>query len=290
MITETGAALVLAFNDMLRMAIIFVPRLIGALLVLLIGVLVGRAVGALVTRALRALRFDRIADRAEIDDLLQNAGVRMDPAAIVGALAKWAIYLIFFQAAASTLGIPQLTAILNQIIAYIPRVAVALFILLIGALVANLLAGLVRGALAGARDGSGRLLATLARWGVLTVAVVAALSQLEVAPVIVNSLWIVLIAAAGLALAIAFGLGAREAAGSLAIGQLIKGDVQPGMRISVDEEGGIVEAVGPLYTTLRIQGGRVKIPNADLARRVVVVGDEAAPLTPGQTRPPSRDR
>src|SRR5919202_1518535 len=90
-----------------------------------------------IPRLLRLLRFDQLADRAQLDDLLRNAGVRMDPAAIVGELVKWFVYLIFVQAAAAILGFPQLTAILNQVVTYIPRVLVALVILLVGALAAN---------------------------------------------------------------------------------------------------------------------------------------------------------
>jgi hypothetical protein len=70
---------------------------------------------------------------------------------------------------------------------------------------------------------------------------------------------------------------------------MIKGDVQPGMRISVDEDGGTVEAVGPLYTTLRVEGGLVKIPNADLARKVVLVDDDRSVRPTAPTRTPVRD-
>lgn len=272
MLQDTGDALLLAFSDALRTFFAFIPRLIGAVVVLLIGLFVGRLVATLVTKGLRMVRFDQIADRAEIDDFLRNAGVQMDPAAVVGELAKWFVYIVFFQIAASTLGIPELTAILNQILAFIPRIVVALAILLIGALAANFLSGLVRGSVGSVRVGNANLLASIVRWGVLAFAVVAALSQLEVAPEIVNTLWTALIGGLGLALAIAFGLGARDAAASVTTGQMIKGDFQPGMEIRVDGEAGTVEEIGALYTTLRTGDGFLKIPNADLARKTVEVG------------------
>ena len=271
MITDAGDALLLAFSDALRTFFAFLPRLLGAVVVLVIGLFVGRAVAALVTRLLRMVGFDRIADRAEIDDFLRNAGVRMDPAAVMGELAKWFVYLIFFQVAASTLGVPELTAILNQIVGYIPRIVVALAILLVGALAANFLAGLVRGSLVSARVGNASLLASIVRWGVVAFATVAALSQLQIAPEIVNTLWTALIGGLGLGLALAFGLGAREAAANVATGQMIKGDIQPGMQIGMDGAQGTVEQVGALYTTVRTGSGQVKIPNAELARTTIQV-------------------
>ncbi|MGI8549316.1 MAG: mechanosensitive ion channel family protein [Dehalococcoidia bacterium] len=252
-------ALLTAFSNALGTFSAFIPKLIGALIVLLIGLFVGRLVGRIVTTALRKVKFDEVAERAEIGDFLRNAGVKMDAAAMVGALAKWFIYLIFFQVAATTLGFPQLTTILNQVVAFIPRIVVALFILLIGALAANLLARVVSGSLKTARFGDANLFANVARYAVLAFAVVAALSQLEIAPAIVNTLWTALVGGLALGLAIAFGLGARDAAGGMATGQLIKGELKPGMHVSIDGQQGTVERIGAVYTTLKGGSGQIQI-------------------------------
>lgn len=297
-IRDIGEALYTAFGTALTVFFAFIPRLLGTLIVLAIGLFVGRFVGALVTRALRVVRFDQIADRAQIDDFLRGAGVRMDPASVVGAFAKWFIYLIAFQVAASTLGFPQLTAIINDAIAFIPRMIAALVILLVGALAGTLLAGLVRGSLGAARLGNANALANVARWGVLAFAVVAALSQLQIAPAIVNTLWMALIGGLAVAVALAFGLGARDAAGSVATGQLIRGEFRPGMAIGLDGQSGTVEQVGAVYTTIRTADGLLKVPNGELARKTVrISGDNGerlghgagAPLpAPPQPAPPSR--
>ena len=271
-VNDIGQAFLVGVAEALRVFFSFVPGLIGAIIILLIGLFVGRLVAALVTKGLRAVHFDQIADRAEIDEFLANAGVRMDAAAVVGELAKWFIYLIFFQMAASVLGFPQLTQILNQIVAFIPRVVVAIVILLVGALAANLLAGLVRGSLGTAQVGNATLLSNVARYGVLAFAVVAALSQLDIAPATVTTLGMALIGAVALGLALAFGLGARDAAGNIATGQLIKSDIQPGMQITVEGQAGTVEQVGPLYTTIRTGSSQYKVPNAELARTTVMIG------------------
>jgi len=270
-VRDTGDAILNAFTTALSVLFAFIPRLIGALIILLIGLIVGRVVDALVTRLLRAVKFDQIADRAEIGPFLRNAGVTMDAAAVIGGIAKWFIYLIFFQAAATALGFVQLTVILNDVLAFLPRIVVAIIILLVGALVGNLLAQIVRGSVATARLGNANVLASVARYGVIAFAVVSALSQLEIAPAIVNALWFALIGGTVAAFALAFGLGMRDAAGSIAAGQLIKGEVLPGASLSMGETQGTVEQVGTLYTTVRTANGTTKIPNMELARQTVQV-------------------
>ena len=273
-ITTTGDALLTAFANALAVFFAFIPHLIGAIVILIIGLFVGRLVGGLVTRGLRAVKFDQVAERADVGELLRNAGVTMDAAAVVGGIAKWFIYIVFFQVAASTLGFPQLTDILNQVLAFLPRIVVALVILLVGALIAKLLAGVVRGAVGTSRLGNADVLGNVARYAVLAFAVVAALSQLEIAPAIVNTLWTAIIGMVAVTLALAFGLGARDAAGSVATGQLIKAEIRPGMQIGIDGQGGTVEQVGTIYTTIRTQNGQMKVPNAELARQTVLVAGE----------------
>lgn len=285
-ITSTSDALLAAFANALAVFFAFIPHLIGAIIILIIGLIVGRLVGEIVTRGLRAVKFDQVAERADVGDLLRNAGVKMDAAAVVGGIAKWFIYIIFFQVAASTLGFPQLTDILNQVLAFLPRIVVALVILLIGALVAKLLAGVVRGAVGTSRLGNADVLGNVARYAVLAFAVVAALSQLEIAPAIVNTLWTAIIGMVAVTLALAFGLGARDAAGSVATGQLIKAEIRPGMQIGIDGQGGTVEQIGTIYTTIRTQSGQMKVPNAELARQTVLVaGGQGGGASQGAAKP-----
>src|SRR5215217_3291087 len=132
-VASWGDAVFVALSGALDALLLFVPRLLGALVILLVGWLVARAVAALVAAGLRAVRFNRVADRAELDQFLARAGVRLDPAAVVGQLAYWFLLLVFIGAAFTAFGLPQVTALINQVVAYLPNVVVALVVLLVGA-------------------------------------------------------------------------------------------------------------------------------------------------------------
>src|SRR5215210_7434073 len=106
--------------------------------------------------------------------------------------------------AADALGIPQVSAVLGQLIAYIPSIIAA--ILILAALLANFLAGIVRGA-----TGSD-LLASVARYAIIVYAVFAALTQLGIAVQLTANTFLIVLGAVALAGAIAFGIGGREVA------------------------------------------------------------------------------
>ena len=211
-ITDTGDAVLYAFTDALSDFAAFIPKLLGALLILGIGWLISSLVSGLVTRGLRMVRFNQIADRAEIDQFLARAGVRMDPAAVVGKMAFWFLMLSFLIAAFGALGLSQVESVLANIIGFIPNVIVAVVVLLVGALVANFVANLVRGSAGMARVGDPNLMATIARSAVLVFAALMALDQLNIAPTIINTLWTATIGMFAVAGALAFGLGGRDLA------------------------------------------------------------------------------
>ncbi len=215
MVYDWGDAIMVSLTRALGDFMSFIPKVIGALVILLVGWLISRLVATVVTRGLRAVRFDQIADKAEIDQFLAKAGVQMDPAAVVGKLAFWFLMLSFLIAAFGTLGLSQVEGVLANIIGFIPNVIVAMVVLLIGALIANFVANLVRGSAGVSRVGDPNLLATIARAAVLVFATLMALDQLQIAPTIINTLWMALVGMVAMAGALAFGLGGRDLAGRL---------------------------------------------------------------------------
>jgi hypothetical protein len=92
---------------------------------------------------------------------------------------------------------------------------VALVILVLAGLAANAVSSLVRGATAQAGFGNPDLLANVARFAILTFAVVVAVNQLGIATTLVNTLFMGTVGAVALALGLAFGLGGRETAGQI---------------------------------------------------------------------------
>ncbi len=192
-----------------------IPNILGALLLLVIGWIIAGIVGNLFAKLCRALHVDTVSTRVGAADFLAQSGTRLKASDILGELIKWVIRLVFIEMAAEQLGMPQVSAIINQILAFVPNIIVAVVILGVGAFLGKLLGGIVHGAASEARLGNANLLSRLTYGAVIAFAIIAALNELNVAPVVVNTLYIGLVAALALALGLAFGLGGRETAARL---------------------------------------------------------------------------
>ena len=207
-IRNFGDSLLLSLHQAMVGMFGFIPILIGALLILAIGWIVSNVVARLVDRLLVRVGFERVVHRAGVAEFMAKSGTHSSGSSIIAGLVKWLVRLVFILAASNALGMPQVTAIINSIFLFIPKLIVALVILVIGAQIANALSKLVLG--------SGSLtLSLVTRYAVLGFAVIAALSHLEIAPVIVNTLFIGLVASLSLAAGLAFGLGGRDVASGI---------------------------------------------------------------------------
>ncbi|MFL5656479.1 MAG: mechanosensitive ion channel family protein [Ktedonobacteraceae bacterium] len=211
-ITNWGDAIISALANALTLVFTFIPRLLGFLVILLVGWLIATAVSKAVTFLLRKIGFDRIADRIGLTRLEQRMGVKMDAAGLLGKIVYWFLLLVFLVPATDALGLPAVSNILNQLVAYIPNVFVAILVLFLGALAATVVADIVRGATASAKIGNSNLFATLARYAIIGFAALIALEQLQIAPALINELFAALVGAAAIAFGLAFGLGGQDTA------------------------------------------------------------------------------
>ena len=184
----------------------FVPQLIGAIIILIVGYIVAKILQAVVARVLKAVGFDGGMERGGIKQFFDRARTRETPATVLGKLVFWFVFIIAITMAADALGIRQISAVLGQLIAYIPSIIAAILILILAALLANFLSGIVRGA-----TGSD-VLANIARYAILVYAAFAALTELGIAVQLTAPTFLILLGAVALAAAIAFGWGGRDVA------------------------------------------------------------------------------
>jgi small-conductance mechanosensitive channel len=184
----------------------YIPQLIGAIIILVIGYVVARILKAVVSRVLQGIGFDGWMERGGIKQFFDRAQTRETPATVLGTLVFWLVFIIAITMAADALGIEQVSQVLAQLIAYIPSIIAAILILVLAALLANFLASIVRGA-----TGSD-LLSNIARYAIIIYAAFAAITELGIAVQLTAPTFLIVLGAAALAAAIAFGFGAQGVA------------------------------------------------------------------------------
>ncbi len=211
-VSEWSDALMSSLTTAMGMLFSAVPKILGFVVILLVGWLVASLVEKGVAALLRTIRFNDLSERSGLADFVRKMGADTDSAGMIGSIAKWFIRLIALVVAFDALGLPAVSDVLRQLLLWLPNAIVALVVLVVGGLAARALGNLVRGAAAEGGLGNPQFLAKVATTLVWAFAIVVAVNQIGIATELVNTLFMAVVGAVALALALAFGLGGRETA------------------------------------------------------------------------------
>jgi hypothetical protein len=211
-IRDWSDAITNSMGQALALLLAAVPRIIGFLIIVAIGWFIASLIAKGVSALLRSVRFNDMAERSGFSGFVANTGVETDASGFVSEIAKWFVRLITLVVGFDALGLPAVSDVLRQLLLWLPNLAVAVAVLVLGGLAANWLAGLVRGATAKADLGNPDLFAGIVRVAVWAFAIVIAVNQVGIARDLVNILFLATVGAVALALGLAFGIGGRDTA------------------------------------------------------------------------------
>ena len=217
-----------------------IPRVLAAAIVLAIGWFIGRWVAHVIERVLPATGFDRSV--SSVLSLASNrtpaepppttapyagdvtpataaalggapaASVPLTPSRVVGKLVMVAIVAFTAIEAARLLQFSTLAMTVEEILGLAGRVIVGGVIITAGVLIADVLARLIDKGTGGAD----RFASTLVRWATIALATAMGLRFMGIADDVVLLAFGLVLGAAAVAAALAFGLGGRNAAGQVA--------------------------------------------------------------------------
>ena len=182
----------------------FVPKLAAAVATLLVGWLVACALRRAVRSALRLLRFDDLVDRSGLGQWVDRLGTD-DASGILARLVFAAVMLITLQLAVEVLGQTQLQVALTSVVSFLPKLAAAVFIVVITGLAASRIGEITERALA--KVSYGPAVSRGSSAAVWIVGGFASVDQLGVAENIVSTLFQATVYTVGMILVIKFGVG-----------------------------------------------------------------------------------
>jgi Conserved TM helix len=207
----------------------FLPRLLAMLIIMAIGWVVALILRAVVKQVLRWFRFKRVSDSAGLTQMLSKAALP-PPEDLLSSLVFWVVGISFMFLGLSALGIFALQEQISRFFLFLPQLFVALLILFVGLLAADFFSRATLLAAVNANISSPRLLSAPVRFLITILAVSMALDQIGLGRDVVLIAFSIAFGAVMLGMAIAFGLGGRDAAKHLIEKELFR------VRESEDQE------------------------------------------------------
>jgi len=189
-----------------------VASIAAAFLLLLLGMVAARLARALVEAALGRVRLDEHTSRAGLNELFARLGLGKSPTAVAAFVVYWFILVVFVVSAANALNMTIVSDLLERFAQFLPSLLAAVLILFGGLLFGRLMTRVLSNAADANAIRGGGAVAAGAYVVVVGYSALAALEQIGAKPALVLSAAQILLGSLGLALAIAFGLGAKDLA------------------------------------------------------------------------------
>lgn len=193
----------------------FVPNLIGAIIVLIVGLIVAAGLGALVEKIFESVHLDSFLTKLGVKPYFERAGLKLRASYFLGRLIYWFVVLAFLLAVSDSLGLYALSGFLSAVLNYLPNVIAAVLIMLAALVLGNFARRLVTASVMSAKLHAAHFLGSLTWWAIVVFGFLAALTQLNIAAAIIQSIVTGFIAMLALAGGLAFGLGGKDYANHL---------------------------------------------------------------------------
>lgn len=192
---------------------LFLPHLIIALIVFFFGWAIAVMVGRLIEKLLAVLRINQAFESMKgFKEAVERAGLHINMPLLVGEIVKWFLIIVTLLAATDILELDEVSLFLTSVLLYIPNVVVAALILIIAVVLSNFVYRTVQASIQAAGFGSATVVAAISKWAIIIFALLAALTQLNVAVTLIQTIVTALFAMLALAGGLAFGLGGKDTA------------------------------------------------------------------------------
>lgn len=193
----------------------FLPRLGVALVLIVVGWLLAKGLRMGVVKGLRALNFHILTERAGIDGFLKQGGTEKDTVEWFGVIVYVLVLIASLIVAFNTLGLTQVTDLLGKILLFVPRLLVALLVIVFGSYFSRFVATAVQRYFRAAGISDAEILGRIVRYAVMVFVLLLAVDHLDIGGGLIQHTFLILLGGVVFALALAFGLGARERAAQL---------------------------------------------------------------------------
>ena len=171
----------------------FVPKLVFFAVILIVGWIIAKVLAKAVDAVLERVGFDRAVERGGVKQALAKSSY--DASDIVAMLVKYVVILLTLVIAFNVFGPNPISTLLQQVIAYIPRIIVAIVIIVVASAIAKVVKDLISSMLGGLSYGN--MLATIASVFIMFLGVVAALNQVGIATAVTTPVLVTILATIG---------------------------------------------------------------------------------------------
>ncbi|MEM9363827.1 MAG: mechanosensitive ion channel domain-containing protein [Bacteroidota bacterium] len=264
----------LTFNSLITMGrdiASALPKIIGALIILLIGWIVTKIILFVLGKILKLAKVDTLSEKINEMNLFGKGDFKFDIAKIILGFVKWLLLLVFLIVAADILSWEIISTEIGNLLRYLPRLFSALALMMIGLYVGNFVKTTVKKLFDSLEFSGSNVVSNLLFYIIVIFISITALNQAGIDTTIITNNITMILGAFLLAFALGLGLGSRDIITDLLRSFYTRRTYAVGDKIVIGEHMGTVEAIENNSLTLVTKSGKYVIPIKDVTSAKVEI-------------------
>jgi len=246
----------------------------SAFAVLILGWLLARFLSKMIEKLLKAIKVDKLGDKINEIDILQNANVKILPSVVISKVFYYVLMLMVLTAALEIVSLDELSKQVNKLIEYIPKLFSATLILIGGLIVANAIRSILNAAFQSLNLASGKLISGFIFYFIFVSVLLSALPQADFEVGFLQDNLTIIVGGIVFAFAIGYGFASRNIMSNLLAALYSRNKFRIGDDVKIDGTRGTIIEMDSTSLTLETSDRRVVIPlNQLTTQRVEIFGN-----------------
>ncbi|WP_299488867.1 mechanosensitive ion channel family protein [uncultured Allomuricauda sp.] len=247
------------------------PKIIGALIVLLIGWLVTKIVLFILGKILKLAKADALSEKINEMELFGKGDLKIDIIKVILGFVKWFLLLVFLIVAADILSWEIISTEIGNLLRYLPRLFSALALMMIGLYIGNFVKKTVKKLFDSLEFGGSNVVSNMLFYIIVIFISITALNQAGIDTSIITNNITMILGAFLLAFALGLGLGSRDVITDLLRSFYTRRTYAVGDKVVISGHTGTIEAIENNSLTLVTKNGKFVIPIKDVVSEKVEI-------------------
>lgn len=216
------------------------PSIVGTIFILIVGWLLAKIIVYGLVKILKYANFDTLADKADLSSYLSKANIKLRPSELIGKFVYYILILLVIVTVSDSLGLDVVSTQISMLIAYMPKLFVALVLLVVGLYMATFIRDIIAGATSSLGIGTGKVISSLVFYVLMIMVLITSFNQAGIDTTIFTSNLLLILGAILISAAISYGFASRDVLKNILAGFFSKNTYNVGMKIEVDGTRGTI--------------------------------------------------
>ncbi len=260
------------FGDLFNGFSTYLPKMIAAFIIFIIGWIVAKFIAKMIHSLLAKTKIDTLADKLNEIDIVHKSNISIVPSTLLSKVGYYLLMLVTLMASVAVLEMPEVSAVVNNLINYIPDVIASMITLVIGLLVAEFIKNIVLTTGAALGIPSIRLIGSFVFYFIFLNVIMIVLKQLGIETAFLTDNLTMILGGIVLAFAFGYGFASRDVMANFLASFYSKDKFVVGDVITLSEDKGEIIKIDSTSFTLQTEDNtKIIIPLSKLAAEKVMI-------------------